>query len=133
MNHAKEVLQHHGVKSIDEEVKRAMDVESFLTHYGVKGMHWGKRKAPAHSDSAQSTAVKTAAKKQGVHTVSNKDLQDAISRMNLEQNFKRLRVNEKSPVTRWISSTLLEVGKREVQSQVTKKIVKVATKAAVGA
>jgi len=103
-------------------VRGVTSVSDFLTHFGTKGMKWGKKKNPASSDSAKSTTVKTAAKKQGLHTVSNKDLQEAINRMNLEQNFTRLKVNEKSPVTRWISSTLLEVGKREVQSKVAKKV-----------
>ena len=87
-------------------------IADILSQSGVKGMKWGKRKNPASSDSAKSTAVKTTAKKKGVHTVSNKELQEAITRMNLEQNFRRLKVNEKSAATRWISSTLLEVGKR---------------------
>lgn len=102
----------------------------FLQHYGVKGMKWGKRKNPASADSARTTSVRTAVKKKGVHTVSSKDLQDAINRMQLEQNFKRLSVNEKSPVTRWISSTLLEIGKREVQTQIAKKVAGAALKKA---
>lgn len=105
--------------------------EKFLVHYGVKGMKWGKRKNPASSDSAQSTSVRTAAKKKGVHTVSNQELQTAINRMRLEQDFKRLSVNEKSPVTRWISSTLLEIGKREVQQRVAKTAAKAVVKKAV--
>jgi hypothetical protein len=97
-------------------------VEDILSHHGVKGMKWGKRKNAASADSAKSTAVRTSVKKQGLHTVSNKDLQEAITRMNLEQSFKRLKVNNQSAATRWISSTLLEVGKREVQQQVAKKV-----------
>lgn len=108
-------------------------VTSFLQHYGVKGMRWGKSKNPSSSDAERSTSVRTAVKKKGLHTVSNKDLQDAIRRMQLQQDFKRLSVNEKSAVTRWISSTLLEVGKREVQQQVAKKAAGFVAKKAVGA
>lgn len=108
-------------------------VADFLQHYGVKGMKWGKKKNPASSDSAASTTVKTSIKKKGVHTVSNKDLQTAIERMRLEQDFKRLKVNERSAATRWIASTLLEVGKREVQARVAKKVVGSVAKKAVGA
>jgi uncharacterized Fe-S cluster-containing MiaB family protein len=112
-----------------------MTPEEFLAHYGVKGMHWGVRKKsnPASSDSASATATKTAAKKQGVHTISNAELQNAIRRMQLEQDFKRLKVNEQSAVTRWVSSTLLEIGKREVQQRVAKKVAgAVIKKAATG-
>jgi uncharacterized Fe-S cluster-containing MiaB family protein len=112
---------------------RVTSVADFLQHYGVKGMKWGKRKNPASSDSAASKTVKVAAKKKGIHTVSNKDLQTAIERMRLEQDFKRLKVNDQSVATRWISSTLLEVGKREVQARVAKKIAGGIAKKAVGA
>jgi uncharacterized Fe-S cluster-containing MiaB family protein len=108
-------------------------VADILQHYGVKGMKWGKKKNPASADSAQSTTVKVTAKKKGLHTVSNKELQTAIERMRLEQDFKRLKVNEKPAVTRWISSTLLEFGKREVQARAAKKLAGAVVKKAVGA
>lgn len=104
----------------------------FLKHYGVKGMKWGqKKKNPASGDSSAKTATKTAVKKKGLHTVSNADLQAAIRRMQLEQDFKRLSVNEKSAVTRWVSSTLLEIGKREVQQQAAKRVAGALAKKAV--
>jgi uncharacterized Fe-S cluster-containing MiaB family protein len=110
--------------------------EDILTHFGVKGMKWGvhrKKSNPASSDSAASTKTRMTAKKKGVHTVSNNELQAAIRRMQLEQDFKRLSVNEKSAATRWIASTLLEVGKREVQQRVAKKVAStVIKKAATG-
>lgn len=113
--------------------RRVTSVSDFLQHYGVKGMQWGKKKNPASSDAAASRTVRTTAKKKGVHTVSNKDLQTAIERMRLEQDFKRLKVNERPAVTRWISSMLLEAGKREVQARVAKKVVGGVAKKAVGA
>lgn len=107
--------------------------EEFLAHFGVKGMRWGVRggKGTPSADSARSTTVRTTVKKSGVKSVSNKDLQDAINRMQLEQNFKRLTTNERSPVTRFIASTLQEVGKREIQTQVAKKLVKTVAKGGV--
>lgn len=114
-------------------VGRVTSVSDFLQHYGVKGMQWGKKKNPASSDAAASKSVRTTAKKKGLHTVSNKDLQTAIERMRLEQDFKRLKVNDQPAVTRWISSTLLEFGKREVQARVAKKIAGGIVKKAAGA
>lgn len=100
--------------------------EDFLEHFGVKGMRWGVRggKGTPSADAAKSTSIRTIAKKSGVKSVSNKELQEAINRMQLEQNFKRLTTNERNPAARFIASTLLEVGKREVQTQVAKKIAK---------
>lgn len=111
-------------------------VETFFAHYGVKGMKWGvnrKKNNPASADSAASTSTRKAAKKKGVHTVSNAELQAAIRRMQLEQDFKRLSVNEKPAVQRWLASALLEIGKREVQQRVAKKVATtVVKKAATG-
>lgn len=114
-------------------VGRVTSVDDFLQHFGVKGMKWGKKHNTPSSDAAASKVVRTTAKKKGIHTVSNKELQTAIERMRLEQDFKRLKVNEKSVATRWIASTLLEAGKREVQTRVAKKVTGLVAKKAVGA
>lgn len=98
-----------------------LDAENFLAHYGVKGMKWGKKKNPASSDAAAKASTRTAAKKLGVHTVSNAELQTAIRRMQLEQDFKRLSTNERSVAARWVSSTLQDIGRQQVNAQVKKK------------
>lgn len=109
-------------------------VAEFLAHYGVKGMRWGRKvsasKPSASSDSDKTTAIKVKAKKGKAKVLTNAELQTAINRMQLEQNFRRLRVNEKPAVSRFISSTLLEIGKREVQAAVAKKVAKTVVKAA---
>lgn len=113
------------------------EVDDFLAHYGVKGMKWGRTKtdAGASGDAKASAAARDKAKgdKQGVKVLSNAELQAAINRMQLEQNFKRLAINERPPVQRWIASTLVEIGKREVQQAVAKKVAAtVAKKVATG-
>jgi hypothetical protein len=126
--------------SADSDAARVTSVSDFLAHYGVKGMKWGVRRksgAPSSSDAAAKAEVKAKAKSGGVKTLSNQELQAAINRMNLEQNFKRLTVNEKPAVTRFISSMLLEVGKRQVTEGVQRKVAstvakKIAVKAATG-
>jgi hypothetical protein len=102
-------------------------MDDFLAHFGVKGMKWGVRRsskakeAPSH-DAATATAIKKRAKAGKVKVLSNTELQQAINRMNLEQQFKRLSVNEKPAVQRWVASTLLEIGKREVSTAAGKKL-----------
>jgi hypothetical protein len=121
------------IKPVQPLQQSAISTDDILAHYGVKGMKWGKRKNPASAESAQKTSTKVKAKRLGVHTVTNADLQAAIRRMQLEQDFKRLSVNEKSAVSRWVSSALLEIGKREVQQRVAKKVAStVVKKAATG-
>lgn len=112
-------------------------VDEVLAHFGVKGMRWGHRggktkEAPSR-DSAQATALRARARTSKVKALSNAELQQAITRMNLEQQFKRLSVNEKPAVQRWMTSTLLEIGKHEVQVAAGKKLAAaVAKKAATG-
>lgn len=69
--------------------------EGALKHYGVKGMKWGKRKTrqtePSHPDSEHVTNIHMRVKAQKTtRPLSNKELQDAITRMNLEQQYSRL-------------------------------------------
>lgn len=71
--------------------------EKFLEHYGVKGMKWGVlrregAKLVMPSDDAVKAGVTRAkAKFGGVHTLSNKDLQHIIKRMDLEVKYKDLK------------------------------------------
>jgi hypothetical protein len=66
----------------------------YLKHYGVPGMKWGKRRARIRSArSADSQAVlDIRAKKRDtkITSLSNKELQDAITRFNLEKQYKQL-------------------------------------------
>lgn len=121
---------------IPEETEMAQSdaVDDFLMHFGIKGMKWGVRKNKPHpvsADARQKQSIKDKVKQTKIASVSNSDLQAAIRRMQLEQDFKRLKTNEQSAVTRWLSSTLLEMGKREVQVQAGKALAKGLAKAAV--
>lgn len=99
------------------EVSMSDAVDEFLAHYGVPGMRWGRRKGesvpdgvtqvtqkkpggklttaggkgiPAHPDAIAKAQAKQAAKGSGVQALSNKELQAAVQRMNLEQQYSRL-------------------------------------------
>jgi 2'-5' RNA ligase len=69
-------------------------VDDYFLHYGVKGMKWGARKAKIEAarapESKHVKAVRDKVKQTKVSSVSNKDLQDAITRMNLEKQFNQL-------------------------------------------
>lgn len=78
-----------------------------LKHYGVKGMHWGVRRA-TNAEGGGSSAPKPAPKPRisadarsvekaftkidrgGTDTLSNQELQGLVTRLNLEQQYSRL-------------------------------------------
>jgi len=92
------------------------DVEAFLEHVGIKGMKWGVRRdrtpagqtvatqkkpggkvkvvggksIPAHPDAINAKVSAQRAKKSGTHALSNKELQDLVTRMNLEKQYSTL-------------------------------------------
>jgi len=70
---------------------------SELAHYGVKGMKWGVRKTdisgapPKGSEDARAVVkYQKKASKGGTKTLSNKELQEIVQRLNLEQQYSRL-------------------------------------------
>lgn len=72
-------------------------VGSVLEHHGIKGMKWGIRsasskaeKGPASPDHLMVQAAKAKAKNGGVKALSNKELQQIVTRLNLEQQHKNL-------------------------------------------
>lgn len=74
------------------------DVSDFLSHFGVKGQKWGVRRSTSElsgghsvSDDVKRVREATAKISRGNTTaLSNKELQDVVTRMNLDQQFSRL-------------------------------------------
>ena len=100
---------HSGGDNVEHE-----DDKFYLKHFGIKGMKWGVRKAtdnvsearkersaakkaPASSDHDTAKAAKKKASQGGLSKLSNKELQDAITRMNLETQYKSLNAKNPTP------------------------------------
>jgi len=77
-----------------------------LTHYGVKGMKWGVRKPsstsgkpskklPSSEDFVNVSANRKKINAGGTRTLSNKELQDVVTRMNLEEQYHTLKGKQK--------------------------------------
>lgn len=78
-------------------------VNKYLEHHGVKGMRWGVRRTKteleAPSEEAASTAAtraRTSEAKGSTHALTNQELKDAITRMNLERQYSQLTAAPKS-------------------------------------
>lgn len=65
-----------------------------LGHFGVKGMHWGQRKAAVKAaqstDHTRAVALKKKVKSTKVSSLTNSELQTVIARMNLEKQWATL-------------------------------------------
>lgn len=100
----------------------------FLSHFGVKGMRWGVRRSEAElhgggshhvsDDHANAANAKAKAKKHGVKSLSNKELQDMINRMNLEQQYARVAPTPKGvrflkTGAKFTGDVLINVGKQQ--------------------
>lgn len=101
------------------ESGRGDGVASVLAHFGVKGMKWGvvrkTSSGPVSDDAHKVAVVESTVRKSGTKAVSNKDLQAAINRMNLERQYKALSPTKKQMVLGFVGKTLLGIGKQEVQ------------------
>lgn len=91
-------------------------VNSFLKHYGIKGMKWGVRrregsdgrvirggssKRATSEDHNEARALKT----KRLSELSNDELRRLNERMNLEQNYTRLMANNSSDLSKGLKVT----------------------------
>jgi hypothetical protein len=72
---------------------------AYLVHYGVLGMKWGVRRSAAElgraragpsAESAATRVIRKQARSTGTSSLTNKQLQTAINRMNLERQYSSL-------------------------------------------
>lgn len=111
-------------------------VDEVLAHHGIKGMKWGVRRdrgkaavaksAPTLSEHAsEDFKAAIAARSKPASHLSNKEMQDLINRMNLEQQYTRLLSTPppavaKAPPTRkqktakFVTNLLVDVGKEQL-------------------
>lgn len=63
-----------------------------ILHVGVKGMKWGVRKSPRpkSQDAAKADRIASRKKKNGIKSLSNKDIKTVNDRLQLEKKFKDL-------------------------------------------
>lgn len=123
-------------------------LDDVMAHFGVKGMKWGVRKRSKDSDPSSPDAARAASsaaiiKTSGTKALSNKDLQDLVTRMNLERQFSTLSSQSKTENAgvKFAKELLIGVGKQQAQKyasdfagkQIAKALAVKAAKVAVAA
>ena len=111
------------------------DVDEVLAHFGVKGMKWGVRRArrngvdkgtgkPANEEALNAARLRQQARRSGTQSLSNKEMQTMLTRMDLESRYSKIVENERKnsrvgKVKKFIGKQMTDVA--------TKKISEVAT------
>lgn len=135
------------------------ETENWFEHFGVMGMHWGKRKAdvvpdgetqvqqkkpgvklqtrggkgiPASEDAKTAAVSKQKAKSSTTDSLSNQELQNLVTRMNLEQQYEKLTTAQVSPGKKFINKLLTDIVKEQgtkiVKDQTTKLVTEAVKK-----
>jgi len=107
-------------------------IGSVLEHYGIKGMRWGVRRdnpsgssTPSSDDAKKTAEYKARVKAGGTKSLSTRELQDLVNRMNLEQQYNRSRPRTVGEQTRkFVTETLLNIGKQEAAKYASREIAK---------
>lgn len=115
-------------------------VEDFLAHFGVKGMRWGVRKdrssgpqpitthsrpgkkvtakggggRPPHEDAKRAVALAQKARSSTTHSLSNEELKDLLTRLDLESRYTKLNPPKKT-VKSFIAQQLSIAGQQELK------------------
>lgn len=121
----RDFLEHYGIKgmrwgksSTGSPAAREVSAQS-VVNQGLKSKTKIKAKGgenhPAAEDAIKAAVSKQKLKKSGAKALSNHELQELANRMNLEQQVKRLAVNEsRNPAKKFVADTILGVGKQQV-------------------
>ena len=73
---------------MEEQINKGKD---FLEHYGVKGMRWGVRRKRPRGAASEDAQRHAANRKKNVSELSDRDLQQLVNRMNMEQQVGKLK------------------------------------------
>lgn len=133
MSKLDEILEHHGVLGMKWGVRNGTGTPRAATDVTIKSISRkgniktaGGKNQPASEEAKSKAVAKRKAKSSGVASLSNKELQTAVQRMNLEQQFKNLSAQQ-NPGKKFVSKLLGQQGSALANSVATNETTKVAT------
>lgn len=83
---------------------RRLNAKAELAHYGVKGMRWGVRKDDYRAKVSRARGYKAR------RSLTDKDLQKTINRLNLEKQYKKLILEDIAPGRAFVADMLPKIG-----------------------
>jgi len=86
-----EEIQHGGDIMAEMNVKVDKQVDDILQHFGILGMRWGRRKS--HTPSSEDHKKKIVLKSKQIHELSNEQLRELTTRLQLEKQVRDLNPN----------------------------------------
>lgn len=114
-------------------MNKRLSNERFLQHYGVLGMHWGRRRSSAPTiaikkNTSEDHDTYQELKRKKVYEMSNSELKKFTERANLEKQYKDLTRKEVSRGRKIVEDMLSEIAKNAakgyIKMQIDKRILK---------
>lgn len=91
-----------------------------LTHYGVLGMKWGRRKAQSSVSTSTDHKVKKQLQKKRISEMSNAELKALTTRMQLEKQYSDLNKTSSSSGKKIVTDILTNAAKQTASTYVNK-------------
>lgn len=109
------------------------EVDDVLQHFGIPGMHWGRRSG-GHTTNKTSTkklgtisddaARKNLLKKKSISEMSNSELKAVNERLQLEKTYKELSKTDTSAGRKFVTDLLVGSAKQSVANYTAKVMTK---------
>jgi hypothetical protein len=120
------------VASLEQMTQSEEEVLDFLEHFGVKGQQWGVRKPRGDRSAFKKKAKPTLP---DLSKMSNEDLRAAVSRLQLEKQFRDLSKPQSKTFTgrgsKFAAEVLKDIGKQHARKIIVEGAAVIATGAAV--
>lgn len=105
-------LQHHGIKGMKWGVRRTREQLSnptpvkIIAKPGQAIVTKGGKRAPTHDEAKAAAIARQKAKSSGLQSLSNKEIQTIVTRMDLEQRYAKLNPEKKKRGAEFIESLI---------------------------
>lgn len=103
-----------------------LETEDTLSHFGIKGMKWGRRKAKSIPDGAHPDYIRAHSHKP-IHAMSTKELNELNNRITAEQNYARLIAKRQNAGAKFVSGIITDIARERAKDLISKKAIPAVT------